>query len=162
LWGADHALQWCPPPHLSSPRLIGSADGLDRAHLTRLRRLVDRYGPRLFSEHLAWSTHDGRFLNDLQPLPYNSKTPHSNSGISVSLGSCPAPPCWLRAGTCRSWSGLAAIDRQRDPVGNVADNERNGEVSRPEASRARVCCASSLRGAAPQGAKPGAIVQRPQ
>jgi uncharacterized protein (UPF0276 family) len=53
---------------------IGSADGLDRAHLARLRRLVDRYRPDLFSEHLAWSTHDGRFLNDLLPLPYNRDT----------------------------------------------------------------------------------------
>jgi uncharacterized protein len=53
---------------------IGSACGLDRAHLARLRRLVDRYRPRLFSEHLAWSSHDGRFLNDLLPLPYNSET----------------------------------------------------------------------------------------
>jgi uncharacterized protein len=53
---------------------IGSAGGLDRAHLARLRRLVDRYRPRLFSEHLAWSTHDGRFLDDLLPLPYNSET----------------------------------------------------------------------------------------
>jgi uncharacterized protein len=53
---------------------IGSASGLDRAHLARLRRLVDRYRPRLFSEHLAWSTHDGRFLNDLLPLPYNRET----------------------------------------------------------------------------------------
>jgi uncharacterized protein len=53
---------------------IGSAGGLDRAHLARLRRLVDRYQPHLFSEHLAWSTHDGRFLNDLLPLPYNCET----------------------------------------------------------------------------------------
>jgi uncharacterized protein (UPF0276 family) len=53
---------------------IGSAGSLDRRHLARLRRLVDRYRPRLFSEHLAWSTHDGRFLNDLLPLPYNSET----------------------------------------------------------------------------------------
>jgi hypothetical protein len=53
---------------------IGSAGGLDRAHLARLRRLVDRYRPDLFSEYLAWSTHDGRFLNDLLPLPYNRET----------------------------------------------------------------------------------------
>ena len=53
---------------------IGSAGGLDRAHLARLRRLIDRYRPELFSEHLAWSTHDGRFLNDLLPLPYNRET----------------------------------------------------------------------------------------
>jgi uncharacterized protein (UPF0276 family) len=53
---------------------IGSDCGLDRVHLARLQRLVDRYRPRLFSEHLAWSTHDGRFLNDLLPLPYNRET----------------------------------------------------------------------------------------
>jgi uncharacterized protein (UPF0276 family) len=53
---------------------IGSDCGLDRVHLARLRRLVDRYRPRLFSEHLAWSTHDGRFVNDLLPLPYNRET----------------------------------------------------------------------------------------
>jgi uncharacterized protein (UPF0276 family) len=28
----------------------------------------------LFSEHLAWSSHDGVFLNDLLPLPYNDTT----------------------------------------------------------------------------------------
>jgi uncharacterized protein (UPF0276 family) len=50
---------------------IGGTAALDRAHLARLKRLVDIYQPALFSEHLAWSTHDGVFLNDLLPLPYN-------------------------------------------------------------------------------------------
>ncbi len=50
---------------------IGGTAPLDRDHLNRLRRLVDVYRPALFSEHLAWSTHDGVFLNDLLPLPYN-------------------------------------------------------------------------------------------
>jgi uncharacterized protein (UPF0276 family) len=50
---------------------IGGAAPLDRQHLWRLRRLVDTYQPALFSEHLAWSSHDGVFLNDLLPLPYN-------------------------------------------------------------------------------------------
>jgi uncharacterized protein (UPF0276 family) len=50
---------------------IGGAAPLDREHLRRLKRLVDVYRPTLFSEHLAWSTHDGVFLNDLLPLPYN-------------------------------------------------------------------------------------------
>ena len=40
-------------------------------HLKRLKRLIDIYQPALFSEHLAWSSHDGVFLNDLLPLPYN-------------------------------------------------------------------------------------------
>jgi uncharacterized protein (UPF0276 family) len=50
---------------------IGGVDALDREHLRRLKRLIDIYQPALFSEHLAWSTHEGFFLNDLLPLPYN-------------------------------------------------------------------------------------------
>jgi uncharacterized protein (UPF0276 family) len=53
---------------------IGSSDGLDREHLQRLRRVVERYEPALVSEHLAWSTHDRYFLNDLLPLPYTRST----------------------------------------------------------------------------------------
>ncbi len=53
---------------------IGSAGPLDPAHLTRLRRLIDRYRPHSFSEHLAWSTHETGFLNDLLPLPYTAET----------------------------------------------------------------------------------------
>ncbi|RXF68519.1 MNIO family bufferin maturase [Hansschlegelia zhihuaiae] len=53
---------------------IGGAEPLDRAHLARLRALCDRYEPESFSEHLAWSTHEGAFLNDLLPLPYTQET----------------------------------------------------------------------------------------
>lgn len=51
---------------------IGGAGPLDRDHLRRLKRLVDIYRPALFSEHLAWSSHEGVFFNDLLPLPYNA------------------------------------------------------------------------------------------
>jgi uncharacterized protein (UPF0276 family) len=53
---------------------IGSADGLDHSHLQRLRGLVDRLGPALVSGHLAWSTYNGVYLNDLLPLPYSDET----------------------------------------------------------------------------------------
>lgn len=53
---------------------IGAARPLDKAHLRRLRNLIDRYRPLSFSEHLAWSTHDSGFLNDLLPLPYTEET----------------------------------------------------------------------------------------
>lgn len=53
---------------------IGSAQGLDPAHLDRLKRVVQRYEPGLVSEHLAWSTHDTGFLNDLLPVPYTEET----------------------------------------------------------------------------------------
>ena len=53
---------------------IGSADGMAPGHLSRLKTVVDRYQPFIVSEHLAWSTHDGIFLNDLLPLPYTEAT----------------------------------------------------------------------------------------
>lgn len=53
---------------------IGSAGALDRTHLTRLHAVCTRYQPDLVSEHLAWSTHDGRYLNDLLPVPYTAET----------------------------------------------------------------------------------------
>lgn len=53
---------------------IGGEMPLDLAHLARLKKLCDRINPAQFSEHLAWSTHDGAFLNDLLPLPYTAKT----------------------------------------------------------------------------------------
>lgn len=53
---------------------IGSASALDDRHLSRLKALVERYEPGLFSEHLAWSTHDGIYYNDLLPLPYTWET----------------------------------------------------------------------------------------
>jgi uncharacterized protein (UPF0276 family) len=49
---------------------IGSADGIDRHHLRRVRALVDRLDPVLVSGHLAWSSTGGIYLNDLLPLPY--------------------------------------------------------------------------------------------
>lgn len=53
---------------------IGASGPLDKAHLARLKALVERYRPVSFSEHLAWSTHDLGFLNDLLPLPYTAET----------------------------------------------------------------------------------------
>ncbi len=76
------------PPHAQLARLredyalsihgvglsIGSVQPLDKAHLSRLKTVCDRYEPESFSEHLAWSTHDSVFLNDLLPLPYTNRT----------------------------------------------------------------------------------------
>lgn len=76
------------PPHAQLSRLredyalsihgvglsIGSMQSLDTAHLARLKMVCDRYEPESFSEHLAWSSHDSVFLNDLLPLPYTEVT----------------------------------------------------------------------------------------
>lgn len=53
---------------------IGGEGPLDRDHLGRLRHLCGWLNPASFSEHLAWSTHDAAFLNDLLPLPYTEAT----------------------------------------------------------------------------------------
>ena len=53
---------------------IGSERGIDPDHLSRVKKLCDWLNPAQFSEHLAWSTHDVGFLNDLLPLPYDRKT----------------------------------------------------------------------------------------
>ena len=53
---------------------IGADRPLDRDHLRRLKQLIARYDPGLFSEHLAWSTHDATFFNDLLPVPYTAET----------------------------------------------------------------------------------------
>jgi uncharacterized protein (UPF0276 family) len=53
---------------------IGSMQDLDNDHLLRLKGLCARYEPESFSEHLAWSSHNTVFLNDLLPLPYTPQT----------------------------------------------------------------------------------------
>jgi len=53
---------------------VGSAEGVDRAHLARIQRLVERFEPVLVSEHLAWSQHGGVYLNHLLPLPYTAES----------------------------------------------------------------------------------------
>jgi len=74
------------PPHARLERLrrdyplsihgvslsLGGQEPLDLAHVDRLKALVDRYEPDLVSEHLAWSSHNGAYLNDLLPLPYTA------------------------------------------------------------------------------------------
>jgi uncharacterized protein (UPF0276 family) len=53
---------------------IGADRPLDEDHLQRLDKLIGRYAPGLFSEHLAWSSHESSFLNDLLPVPYTAET----------------------------------------------------------------------------------------
>ncbi|MDM7932089.1 DUF692 domain-containing protein [Tabrizicola sp.] len=53
---------------------IGGEAALDLDHLERLKTLCGWLNPASFSEHLAWSTHDGAYLNDLLPLPYTTAT----------------------------------------------------------------------------------------
>ena len=52
---------------------LGSVDPLDRDHLRRLKRLVDRVEPGLVSEHICWGAIGGVHFNDLLPLPYTAE-----------------------------------------------------------------------------------------
>ena len=53
---------------------VGSAEGVDRRHLDRIKGLVDRFQPAMVSEHLAWSQAGGAYLNHLLPLPYTEES----------------------------------------------------------------------------------------
>ena len=53
---------------------LGSAEGIDRRHLERVASLVRQVEPMLVSEHLAWSTAGGAYLNHLLPLPYTEES----------------------------------------------------------------------------------------
>jgi len=52
---------------------LGSADTLNRVHLSKLKHLVDRYQPALVSEHLCWAAIGDRHFHDLLPMPYTAE-----------------------------------------------------------------------------------------
>ena len=52
---------------------LGSVDPLDATHLDKLKDLLQRFEPALFSEHISWGSVHGRFLNDLLPMPYTEE-----------------------------------------------------------------------------------------
>lgn len=53
---------------------LGSAEGLDLAHLARVVDLARRVEPVLVSEHLSWSIAGGAYLNHLLPLPFTDES----------------------------------------------------------------------------------------
>jgi uncharacterized protein (UPF0276 family) len=59
---------------------IGSTDPLNREHLAELARLARDFDPVLMSEHLAWGSVDGHFMNDLLPLPYTEEALRHTAG----------------------------------------------------------------------------------
>jgi len=48
---------------------LGTAERIDRHHLGRIGRAIERFAPALISEHLSWSVAGGHYLADLLPLP---------------------------------------------------------------------------------------------
>lgn len=67
---------------------VGSADGVDRAYLARLRALVDEIDPLFVSDHLCWTRFGGFNSHDLLPLPYTQEaleTVCANIGIAQDV-----------------------------------------------------------------------------
>jgi uncharacterized protein len=64
---------------------IGSAPGIDRAHLSRVRGLVDLINSVVISGHVARSVHPGENLKDLLPLPYDDETPPASASLPGNL-----------------------------------------------------------------------------
>jgi uncharacterized protein (UPF0276 family) len=52
---------------------LGSTDPLSIRHLSKLKKLVDRYQPALVSDHICWGAANGIHLNDLLPMPYTGE-----------------------------------------------------------------------------------------
>ncbi len=52
---------------------MGSTDPLNGMHLNKLKDLIHRFEPALVSEHLSWGSVEGRYHNDLLPLPYTEE-----------------------------------------------------------------------------------------
>jgi len=51
---------------------LGGEAPLDELHVARLVKLIERYRPESFSEHLAWSSHGENYFNDLLPIAYDA------------------------------------------------------------------------------------------
>jgi uncharacterized protein (UPF0276 family) len=52
---------------------LGSAEGVDLAHLALVKRAIGRFEPALVSEHACWGQAGGEYFNDLLPLPYTDE-----------------------------------------------------------------------------------------
>ncbi|HAT9084924.1 TPA: DUF692 family protein [Legionella pneumophila subsp. pneumophila] len=53
---------------------LGSAQGICKVHLKRIKTLINRFEPILVSDHLSWSNLGQLYLPDLLPIPYNEET----------------------------------------------------------------------------------------
>ncbi|SIT45712.1 conserved hypothetical protein [Paraburkholderia ribeironis] len=100
---------------------LGSAEGLDTAHLERVRAVVERIEPGLVSEHLSWSISGGTYLADLLPLPLTEEAlavvcthvdqvqAHLQRRISVEN---PSTYLRFRHSTIPEWEFLAEVARR--------------------------------------------------
>jgi uncharacterized protein len=67
---------------------LGSVEPLDREHLARVKRAVDRFEPALVSEHASWGHAGGEHFNDLLPLPYTQEAAELLAARVVEVQEC--------------------------------------------------------------------------
>lgn len=53
---------------------LGSVAGPSQEHLSQLKNLAAAVEPGLISDHVSWSEVNGKYLNDLLPLPYTEES----------------------------------------------------------------------------------------
>ncbi len=100
---------------------IGSADGLNRDYLRRLRALVERIEPLFVSDHLSWSRYAHFNSHDLLPLPYTEETlavvcrnidMAQEAMCRAMLFENPSSYLTFEASTMTEWDFLAEMSRR--------------------------------------------------
>jgi hypothetical protein len=118
---------------------LGSAEGLDRAHLARVRAAVERFEPGLVSEHLSFSVAGGTYLADLLPLPMTEEALNVVCGNVAEVQDFLRRPILLenpssylqfRHSTIPEWEFLALVARRTGcgilcDVNNIYVSSRN-------------------------------------
>ena len=118
---------------------LGSVDPLDHSHLKQLKNLIDVIEPGLVSEHLSWSSFDGRYFNDLLPLPYTEEAlAHMVDRVSATqdllgrqiLVENASSYLEFSTSTIPEWEFVAALAQQADcklllDVNNIYVNAMN-------------------------------------
>ena len=73
-WAVLNALRSVKPISCHGVGLsLGTADGIDPAHLNKFAQVVARAEPFLVSDHLCWGHAHGHHHNDLLPLPFTEE-----------------------------------------------------------------------------------------
>jgi uncharacterized protein (UPF0276 family) len=100
---------------------LGSAQGLDAAHIDCIKHVVGWVEPALVSEHLSWSTVSGRYLADLLPLPMTEEALYVLCRHVDQFQTClrrqilmenPSSYLRFRHSTIPEWEFLAAVARR--------------------------------------------------
>ncbi|MBI5490434.1 MAG: DUF692 domain-containing protein [Deltaproteobacteria bacterium] len=102
---------------------VGSAQGVDRDHLRRLKRLVAHTRTPWVTDHLCWGSVDGTFSHDLLPLPYTPEAvARAVENIRIVKGELAVPfsvenvssYAEYRDSTMTEWEFLTEVAEQAD------------------------------------------------